>query len=259
MAASPGNGSTWSTSSKRPSKTVTDGPPGAAAGRRDKLHGRRRGHKLRPGQQTLLDTALAARRSTVAAIADSGPAGIFPTPPREVWLEVGFGGGEHIAWQGAQNPDVGLIGCEVFETGIVTLLAHLKDAAHDNVRIVVDDAHLVLDVLPEASLARAFILFPDPWPKTRHHKRRFVSRETMDLLARALKDGAELRLGTDDIAYLRVMLEVACGHPDFEWLARRPADWRERPADWPQTRYEAKAISQGRPPAFLRLIRRPRG
>jgi tRNA (guanine-N7-)-methyltransferase len=233
-------------------------PPGAVAGRRDRLHGRRRGHKLRPAQQARLDTGLAARRSSVEAVAASGPAGIFPGTPREIWLEVGFGGGEHIAWQAAQNPDVGLIGCEVFETGIVTLLAHLSDAAQDNVRIIVDDAHLILDVLPEASLARAFILFPDPWPKTRHHKRRFVSRETMDLLARVLRCGAELRLGTDDVAYLRVMLEIACGHPEFEWLARRPADWRERPADWPQTRYEAKAIAQGRPPAFLRLIRRPR-
>jgi tRNA (guanine-N7-)-methyltransferase len=237
---------------------MTETPPGVVAGRRDRLHGRRRGHKLRPAQQTRLDTGLAARQSSVAAVAASGPAGIFPVPPREIWLEVGFGGGEHIAWQAAQNPDVGLIGCEVFETGIVTLLAHLSGAAEDNVRIIVDDAHLVLDVLPEASLARAFILFPDPWPKTRHHKRRFVSRETMDLLARVLRCGAELRLGTDDVAYMRVMLEVACGHPDFEWLARRPADWRERPADWPQTRYEAKAIAQGRPPAFLRLIRRPR-
>jgi tRNA (guanine-N7-)-methyltransferase len=237
---------------------MIDGPPGAA-GRRDRLHGRRRGHKLRPGQQELLDAVLPRYRRAVADITLSGPAGIFPASPREIWLEVGFGGGEHLAWQAAHNPDIGLIGCEIFETGIATLLAQRRDAPVDNVRIVVDDARLVLDAVPEASLARAFILFPDPWPKTRHHKRRFVSRETMDALARALSDGAELRLGTDDLAYMRVMLAVACGHPDFEWLARRPTDWRERPADWPQTRYEAKAIAQGRPPAFLRLVRRPRG
>jgi tRNA (guanine-N7-)-methyltransferase len=236
---------------------MTDAPPGGA-GRRDKLHGRRRGHKLRPGQQALLDTVLATKQASVAAIAGSGPTGIFASHPREIWLEVGFGGGEHIAWQAAHNPDVGLIGCEIFQTGIATLLAQLKDAAADNVRIVVDDARLVLDVLPDASVARAFVLFPDPWPKTRHHKRRFVSPETMAAFARVLTDGAELRLGTDDPAYLRVMLEIACGHQNFEWLARRPADWRERPADWPQTRYEAKAITQGRRPAFLRLIRRKR-
>jgi tRNA (guanine-N7-)-methyltransferase len=257
MADSRGKSSIWSISSKRRSDKVTDNPPGFA-GRRDRLHGRRHGHKLRPGQQARLETGLTARRTNVASIAASGPAGIFPSPPREVWLEVGFGGGEHIAWQAARNPDIGLIGCEVFETGIVTLLAHLDESPHDNVRILVDDAHLALDVLPEASLARAFILFPDPWPKTRHHKRRFVSPATMDALARVLRPGAELRLATDDVKYLRVMLEVACGHPDFEWLARRPADWRERPIDWPQTRYEAKAISQGRPPAFLRLVRRTR-
>jgi tRNA (guanine-N7-)-methyltransferase len=236
---------------------MTDALPGGA-GRRDKLHGRRRGHKLRPGQQALLETALATKQTSVAAIAAVGPTGIFTAPPRQIWLEVGFGGGEHIACQATNHPDIGLIGCEVFQTGIATLLAQLKDAAADNVRIVVDDARLVLDVLPDASVARAFILFPDPWPKTRHHKRRFVSHETMIALARVLADGAELRLGTDDPAYLRVMLEIACGHQDFEWLARRPADWRERPADWPQTRYEAKAIAQGRTPAFLRLIRRKR-
>ena len=238
---------------------MTDGPPGAAAGRRDKLHGRRRGHKLRAGQQARLDHELAPKQTTPGAIATSGPAGIFPTPPREIWLEIGFGGGEHVAWQAEQNPDVGVIACEVFQTGIVTLLAQLESRAQDNVRIVTDDARLVLDVLPDASIGRAFILFPDPWPKTRHHKRRIVSPETMDALSRVMKDGAELRLGTDDILYLRAMLEIACSHPDFEWLARRPADWRERPADWPQTRYEAKGIAQGRPPAFLRLQRRPRG
>ncbi len=238
---------------------MTDGPPGAAAGRRDKLHGRRRGHKLRAGQQARLDHELTPKQTTPAAIAAAGPAEIFPFSPREIWLEIGFGGGEHVAWQSAHNPDIGVIACEVFQTGIVTLLAQLEGRTQDNVRIVTEDARLVLDVLPDASIGRAFILFPDPWPKTRHHKRRIVSPETMDALARVMKDGAELRLGTDDILYLRAMLEIACTHPDFEWLARRPADWRERPADWPQTRYEAKGIAQGRPPAFLRLKRRPRG
>jgi tRNA (guanine-N7-)-methyltransferase len=222
------------------------------------VHGRRRGRKLRPSQQRLLETALPAHQVAVETIAQAGPQGIFPTDVQEVWLEIGFGGGEHAAWQAAHNPQIGLIGCEVFQTGIVTLLAQLERERLGNVRVVVDDARLVLDVLPDASLTRAFILFPDPWPKVRHHKRRIVCHETMAALARVMVDGAELRLGTDDTAYLRVMLDVACGHPDFEWLARRPADWRERPADWPQTRYEAKAITQGRRPAFLCLVRRPR-
>lgn len=155
-----------------------------------------------------------------------------------------------------------MIGCEIFQTGIATLLAQLAhaagDDAADNVRIIVDDARLVLETLPEASLSRLFILFPDPWRKTRHHKRRIIQPIQLAQMARVLKDGGELRLGTDDPAYLRAMLEAACGHDDFEWLARRPEDWRRRPSDWPQTRYEAKAIAQGRTPAFLRLTRRPR-
>jgi tRNA (guanine-N7-)-methyltransferase len=112
--------------------------------------------------------------------------------------------------------------------------------------------------LPEASVERVFILFPDPWPKQRHHKRRIVSRETLDGLARIMSDGAELRLATDDPDYLSWMLERVTGHPGFEWLARRPADWRERPPDWPPTRYEEKARAAGRCPGFLRVRRRSR-
>jgi tRNA (guanine-N7-)-methyltransferase len=112
--------------------------------------------------------------------------------------------------------------------------------------------------LPAASLGRVFILFPDPWPKQRHKKRRIVSTETLDALARAMADGAELRLATDDADYLRWMLERATAHPDFVWLARGPSDWRERPADWPATRYEEKARAAGRRPFFLRFGRRPR-
>jgi tRNA (guanine-N7-)-methyltransferase len=226
--------------------------------RHDRLHGRRRGHKLRVGQQRLIDSVLPERRATIAEIAEAGPHGLFPRRLDQIWLEIGFGGGEHVAWQAAANPHVGIIACEVFQTGIATLLAKLEREPRDNVRIVDDDARLVLDALPDQSLGRAFILFPDPWPKSRHHKRRIVSPTTLDALSRTMIDGAELRLGTDDLSYLRAMLELAPAHPDFEWLARRPEDWRERPADWPQTRYEAKAIEQGRRPAFLRLRRRAR-
>src|ERR1700733_8914876 len=109
MAASPGRSSTWSTSSRRRSDTMTDGPPGAAAGRRDKFHGRRRGHKLRPWPHAMLGTALATKQSSVPAIAAAGPAGIFPFTPQETWLEVGFGGGEHVAWQAVRNPEIGII------------------------------------------------------------------------------------------------------------------------------------------------------
>jgi tRNA (guanine-N7-)-methyltransferase len=151
-----------------------------------------------------------------------------------------------------------LIGCEVFENGVAKLLVEIDRLGLGNVRILVDDARLLLSALPPESLGRAFILFPDPWPKERHKKRRIVSTETLDALARLMRDGAELRLATDDADYSRWMLERATAHPAFEWLARRPADWRERPADWPMTRYEKKALAAGRRPIFLRFRRRPR-
>ncbi|GGE99647.1 tRNA (guanine-N(7)-)-methyltransferase [Aliidongia dinghuensis] len=230
----------------------------AAPPRRDRLHGRRRGHKLRAAQQRLLDEALPQLKLSMDELAAKGPAGIFPKPPRAVWLEIGFGGGEHLAAQAANNPDIGLIGCEVFENGIVQMLGHVTRDSSTNIRVATEDARRVLDILPPASLDRVFILFPDPWRKTRHHKRRLVQAETLDRLAELMADGAELRLATDHVDYLRWMLARATDHPAFEWLARGPADWRERPEDWPQTRYEAKAIAQGRRPAFLRLKRRPR-
>jgi tRNA (guanine-N7-)-methyltransferase len=126
------------------------------------------------------------------------------------------------------------------------------------VRLWPEDARLLLDRLPEGSLDRVFLLFPDPWPKLRHHKRRFVSRENLDRLARLMRDGAELRLASDDADYVDWMLAHLMAHRDFEWLARRPADWRERPPDWPETRYEAKARRQEIHPAFLRFARRVR-
>jgi tRNA (guanine-N7-)-methyltransferase len=175
-----------------------------------------------------------------------------------VWLEVGFGGGEHLAAQAAANPRIGMIGAEVFENGVVKLLGEIERQKLQNIRLFIEDARLLLAALPEKSLARVFILFPDPWPKLRHHKRRMVSRETLDRLAFVMADGAELRLATDDRAYLAWMLEHTTQHADFDWLARGPEDWRERPQDWPATRYEQKAIAAGRQPAFLRFRRRAR-
>ena len=230
-------------------------PPAAP---HDRLHGRRQGRKLRAAQEARLAEALPRYAFPLAALATRDPAGLFPRRPEAVWLEIGFGGGEHLAWQARHHPGIGLIGCEVFRNGIVTALQHVEDAGLANVRLHTEDARPLLDALPEASIARAFILFPDPWPKARHHKRRLVGPRTLEALARVLADGAELRLATDDPPYLRAMLATACAHPAFAWTARRPADWRERPADWPGTRYEAKAIAQRRPPAFLRLARLPR-
>jgi tRNA (guanine-N7-)-methyltransferase len=186
------------------------------------------------------------------------PQRLFAVPPAELWLEIGFGAGEHLAQQAATHPDVGFLGAEVFENGVVKLLAEVRRRELGNIRIFVDDARLLLAALPEACLGRVFILFPDPWPKARHHKRRMVSSETLDQLARTMKDSAELRLATDDVGYLRAMLELVPVHPDFGWLASGPADWLRRPADWPPTRYEAKAVAAGRIPHFLRCTRRSR-
>ncbi len=223
------------------------------------LYGRRRGKKLRPARQALIEKLLPELRIELPASGRLEPATLFAAPPEAVWLEIGFGGGEHLAWQAKANPEAGLIGCEPFVNGLASLLAQVSAQALANVRVFDDDARKLLDVLAEASIARLFVLFPDPWPKARHHKRRIIGRETLDACARVLADGAELRLATDDMSYCRWMLERLVGHGAFDWLARGPADWRERPDDWPQTRYEAKARKQGARPVFLRYRRVARG
>jgi tRNA (guanine-N7-)-methyltransferase len=234
------------------SDATTSLPPG-------RLYGRRRARPLRPGQRRLQQDLLP--RLTIG-LPDAGrldARSLFPMPVRAVWLEIGFGAGEHLAEQAERHPEVGFIGCEVFEDGIVRLLGEVVRRGLGNVRLFTDDARLLLGALPPRSIGRVFILFPDPWPKRRHHKRRLVAPATLDLLAGVMSDAAELRLATDDRDYLAWMLEHTIAHPDFVWLARRPLDWRERPTDWPATRYEAKARAAGRSPAFLRFQRRPRG
>lgn len=238
--------------------------------RRRTLHGRRRGKKLRAGQQSLLDTLLPRLALDLPAepivtpdneVAESAAkidlARAFggTLPEGGVWLEVGFGAGEHLVWQAEQHPAVGLIGCEPYVNGVAKCLAHIERTGVSNIRLFTDDARFVMQALPPQSLSRAFVLFPDPWPKTRHHKRRFVQRSNLDVLARLMKSGAELRLATDDPSYLPWMVEHACRHAHFEWLAESPADWRGRPADWPGTRYEQKMLA-GHKPVFLRLRRR---
>ena len=231
-----------------------DDPVAAAPLRR--IYGRRRGRPLRPGQRRLKQDLLPQLAIALPEAGALDPAGLFATAPVSVWLEIGFGAGEHLAAQAEAHPEIGFIGAEVFENGVARLVGEITRRGLGNVRIFPDDARLLLDALAAASLDRVFILFPDPWPKTRHHKRRLVSTATLDRLAVLMRPGAELRLATDDRDYLAWMLEHATGHPEFEWLARGPADWRERPADWPPTRYEEKARAAGRTPAFLRFARR---
>ncbi|HUB12819.1 MAG TPA: tRNA (guanine(46)-N(7))-methyltransferase TrmB [Acetobacteraceae bacterium] len=222
----------------------------------DRLYGRARGHKLRPRQEKLL--AVTLPRLTLSPAAAADPRGAFPRPPRAVWLEVGFGGGEHALAQIAAHPDVGLIACEPFENGICSLLSRLVPAGEEasaplppNLLLWPDDARALLRLLPDACLDRLFLLFPDPWPKARHAKRRFVHPALLPLLARVLRPGAEWRVATDDPTYQAWVAEVMAAQDLFRLTP--PAD--QRPASWPPTRYEAKALREGRKPLYWSLPR----
>ncbi|HTC84219.1 MAG TPA: tRNA (guanosine(46)-N7)-methyltransferase TrmB [Rhizomicrobium sp.] len=216
---------------------------------RRKLYGRRKGPKLSQRQAGLRRTLL----SELAYRPSEAPWSQFPNTVRDLWLEVGFGAGEHLVWQARQHPQVGLIGAEPYETGVAKLLTKLEEVPLNTVRIYEGDGRDIIECLPDQSLGRFFLLFPDPWPKTRHHKRRFLQMEMLDQLARVLKPGAELRFATDDKSYLPYALERLMAHRAFDWLAEGPLDWKSRPADWPPSRYETKAIKG--PPAFLRFMR----
>lgn len=217
---------------------------------RRQLFGRRKGPKLSARQAGLRQTLL----QSLAYHPGTDPWTLFPNTVHEIWLEVGFGAGEHLIWQASQNPHVGLIGAEPYEMGMAKILTKLEENKLNNVRLYEGDGRDIMEGLPAATLGRFFLLFPDPWPKTRHHKRRFLQTETLDQLARILKPGAEMRFATDDKGYLAFALERLIAHPAFDWLAEGPADWKARPPDWPATRYEAKAIKG--PPVFLRFVRR---
>jgi len=216
-----------------------------------RLYGRRQGHALRVGQQSLVDELLP--RVSVPDGPLDAPA-LFGDE-RPLWVEIGFGAGEHLAGQAEANPGVGLIGCEPFLNGVVGALGHIERRGLANVRLHMGDALEVLERLPDASLDRLFLLHPDPWPKARHAKRRFINPGPLDVIAAKLKVGGEFRLGTDHPVYCRwAMMQMNRRH-DFDWLAGRPADWQVRPADWPETRYEAKARRLGHEVWYFRYRR----
>jgi tRNA (guanine-N7-)-methyltransferase len=186
------------------------------------------------------------------------PTALFSHRPAAVWLEVGFGSGENLAEQARRQPDVGFIGSEVFVNGVAALLGHIDRLGLTNVRVFDDDARLLLTSLPEGSIGRLFLLFPDPWPKTRHAKRRFIGPSNLPVLARLLADRAELRIATDDPGYARWSLRHLIFRREFRWLASQAADWRNPPGDWIETRYQRKAMAAGRRPIFLQFERRQR-
>ena len=173
---------------------------------------------------------------------------------KPVWLEIGFGGGEHMVHMAGANPDVEMIGCEPFMNGVAMLLGKIRRLGTQNVSVHPGDARDLFDVLPDASVARAFLLYPDPWPKKRHHRRRFVTPEHLQPLARVLQPGAIFRVATDIPDYVRQTLTEVPRH-GFEWLAESAQDWRQPWGDWISTRYEQKALREGRCPHYLTFRR----
>ena len=222
----------------------------------ERLYGRTRGNALRPRQQLLLDVTLP--RLLLPQSAAAAPLAAFPAACSELWVEVGFGGGEHARAQAAANPEAGLIACEVYANGICSLLSALVPEGGEaaaplpgNLLVWDDDARILLRQLPPASLSRLFLMFPDPWPKTRHAKRRFVHPDTVAMLARAMRPGGEWRIASDDPTYQAWTADVLAAQTDF--AAAAPAS--ERPAGWPPTRYEQKALRAGRTPRYWCAIR----
>ena len=217
-----------------------------------RLYGRRQGHKLRQGQAALVDELLPQLD------VPEGPldANTLFGNDRPLELEIGFGAGEHLAGQAAMQPEHGFIGCEPFLNGVVGALGHIRDDGLSNVRLHMGDALDVLQRLPDASLDRVYLLHPDPWPKARHAKRRFMNAGPIGLVHQKLKPGAEFRFGTDHPIYVQHAMMVMRGLRDkFAWQASTPADFLNRPADWPETRYERKARRQGREVWYFRYLR----
>lgn len=223
-----------------------------------RFFGRRQGRKLRAGRAALIEQALPRFRVPFEPGKPIDPWSLFAPRSRLLWLEIGFGAGEHTAWQAEHHPDAGIVASEVFVNGVASLLRHIEERGLANIRIHPADARPLLAALPNACLDRVFLLHPDPWPKARHAERRFVNPGNLDQFARVMADGAELRIASDHPVYKQWALEQLAKRRDFEWLARRAEDWRQRPADWPETRYEAKAKGEGRTSLYLRYRRRPR-
>ena len=236
---------------------MTEHPiPGSAAapapGRRN-FYGRRHGKTLRPNHRLWLAEDLAPLSPgpvSPEVNPDRRPLDLTAFGDRPIWLEIGFGGGEHMVRQAAENPAVTVIGCEPFINGVAMLLGKIRAAGVTNLRVYPGDVRDLFEVLPPASLSRAFLLYPDPWPKRRHHRRRFVTADHMAPLARVLRPGAEFRIATDIPDYVRQALKEV-PRAGFTLETRSAEPW----AGWEPTRYEAKALREGRAPEYLTFRR----
>ena len=219
----------------------------------NRLYGRASGHKLRPGQQALVDSLLP--QISVPAEGEVSSRALFGED-RPLHFEIGFGSGEHLAYRADLLPDHGFIGAEPFVNGVATALGHVRDGNLANVRIWKGDGLEVLRRVPDGALSFLYLLHPDPWPKARHAKRRMVNDGPLALFAAKLKPGGELRIATDDPTYLEWTLMVMRRHrPDFDWLANAPTDFLEPSGGWIETRYGAKSRREGRRPYYLRYRR----
>lgn len=228
-----------------------------------KFYGRRQGRKIRKAKSGLLERFLPeVALNTSSKISKD----IFGCPVDEVYLEIGFGNGEHIAGQSEKNHNIGFIGAEVFKNGVanlLTLMTGIKENADmpeeikllpsrcDNVRIWSDDVRILFSQIPDGYLSKVFLLFPDPWPKKRHASRRFVNPDNLKEIARMLKKGGILRVATDHKVYKSWTLRRLHEDNNFKWTAKTSDDWRNPPADWVETKYQRKAIREGRKPVFL--------
>ena len=212
--------------------------------------GRRKGHALKPRQAALFDTLLPKIGIELAQPAPADLRALFPGAS-DVRLEIGFGGAEHLIAQAEAHPRVGYIGTDGFLNAIAKALVAIDERKLANVRLYHGDASELIDWLPAASLTRIDLLYPDPWPKRRHWKRRFVQDESLTRLARLVKSGGEFRFATDIASYAEHVLMRILRSKDFTWTAQRADDWRRPWSGFVRTRYEAKAIREGRTPAYF--------
>jgi tRNA (guanine-N7-)-methyltransferase len=222
---------------------------------RYQLYGRRKTKPLRPRQLRLVGELLPSLRIDLAGSEEVRPQTLFSRVPVDVWLEIGFGGGEHLAHLASAHPDIDFIGAEPFLNGVAKLLVAINEGRLTNIRIFDADARPLLDRLASSSIGRIYVLYPDPWPKRRHVKRRFLNPATVLQIHRVLKPEGELRLATDSPQYAAWALSQLLRHGGFGWLAETARDWRSPPSSWMSTRYEAKALAQGRRPIYLTFRR----
>jgi tRNA (guanine-N7-)-methyltransferase len=230
------------------SDSRNDPAPGA-------FFGRRKGKRLRAGQARLMQTSLPTLGIGLQSSAPPALAALFPKPPEEIRLEIGFGGAEHLIAQAERNPACGFIGVEPFLNGMAKALAAIDARGLRNIRLHHGDATELLAWLPEASIDRIDLLYPDPWPKRRHWKRRFVQDRSVAELARVLRQGGIFRFATDIPDYAAWTLQRLLRTKQFQWTAERADDWRKPWPDFERTRYEAKAVREGRTPCYLTFKR----